>query len=137
MVNCKYLLLLFLGQDMTFGDVMQRIGGPISVAIPLGAVWAYYGYWLNRHIEAAGDAVRQAGMRRLYTYILSFIGLVVSFVGVALLFSFTIDVATGSGIVLSEGYRSNLASSISSLVVGVPLWLMMWRPMQAEALLTS
>lgn len=131
------ILLLLLGQDMTFGDVMRRIGGPISIAIPLGAVWAYYGYWLNRHIEAAEDAVRQAGMKRLYNYILSFIGLVVSFVGVALLFSFTIDMATGSGIVLSEGYRSNLASSISSLIVGVPLWLMMWRPMQAEALLTG
>ena len=129
------LLLLLLGQDLTFGDVMERIGGPLSIAIPLGAVWAYYGHWLNRHIEAAGDAVRQAGMKRLYNYILSFIGLVVSFVGVATLFSFIIDMMTGSGIVLNEGYRSSLASSISSLIVGLPLWLIMWRPMQAEALL--
>src|SRR5688500_14927500 len=131
------LLLLLLGQDLTFGDVMERIGGPLSIAIPLGAVWAYYGHWLNRHIEAAGDAVRQSGMKRLYNYILSFIGLVVSFVGVATLFSFIIDMVTGSGIVLNEGYRSSLASSISSLFVGLPLWLIMWRPMQAEALLSG
>ena len=129
------LLLLLLGQDLTFADVMERIGGPLSIAIPLGAIWAYYDHWLNRHIEAAGDAVRQAGMKRLYNYILSFIGLVVSFVGVATLFSFIIDMVTGSGIVLNEGYRSSLASSISSLIVGLPLWLIMWRPMQAEALL--
>src|SRR5918996_2087639 len=45
------LLLLLLGQDLTFGDVMERIGGPLSIAIPLGAVWAYYGHWLNHHIE--------------------------------------------------------------------------------------
>jgi hypothetical protein len=122
---------------MTFSDVMRRIGGPISIAIPLGAVWAYYGHWLNRHIESAGDAVRQAGMKRLYNYILSFIGLVVSFVGVALLFSFTIDMLTGFGMVLNDVFRSNLASSISSLVVGLPLWLRTWRPMQAEALLTG
>ena len=129
------LFLLLLGQGLTFGDVMERIGGPLSIAIPLGAVWAYYGHWLNRHIEAAGDAVRQSGMKRLYNYILSFIGLVVSFVGVATLFSFIIDMVTGSGIVLNEGYRNSLASSISSLIVGLPLWLVMWRPMQAEALL--
>jgi hypothetical protein len=129
------IILLLLGQDLTFSDVMQRIGGPVSIGVPLGAVWAYYGHWLNRHIAAAGDAVRQAGMKRLYNYILSFIGLVVSFVGVATLLSFTIDRLTGSGIVLGEAFRSSLASSISSLLVGLPLWLRTWRPMQAEALL--
>jgi hypothetical protein len=127
------IILLLLGQDLTFSDVMQRIGGPVSIGVPLGAVWSYYGYWLNRHIEAAGDAVRQTGMKRLYNYILSFIGLVVSFVGVATLLSFTIDRLTGPGIALGEAFRSNLAASISSLLVGLPLWLRTWRPMQAEA----
>ena len=131
------LLLLLLGQDLSFGDVMQRIGGPLSISIPLGAVWAYYGHWLNRHIEAAGDEVRQAGMKRLYNYILSFIGLVVSFVGVGTLISLIIDMVTGSSITLGDSFRSSLAASISSLIVGLPLWLLMWRPMQAEALLTS
>jgi len=128
------LLLSLLGQDITLGDLTQRIGGPISIGVPLGAVWAYYGYWLNRHIEAAGDGVRQASMKRLYNYILAFIGLVVAFVGVATLFSFIIDLLTGSGIILSDAFRGNLASSISSLIVGLPLWLAKWRPMQAEAL---
>jgi len=128
------ILLRLLGQDMTLGDLTQRIGGPISIGVPLGAVWAYYGYWLNRHIEAVGDAVRQASMKRLYNYILAFIGLVVAFVGVATLFSFIINMLTGSGIVLSDAFRSNLAASISSLIVGLPLWLAKWRPMQAEAM---
>ena len=127
------ILLLVLGDDMNFRDFMQKIGGPVSIGIPLGAVWAYYGYWLNRHIQAVGDVVSRAGMKRLYNYILAFIGLVVSFIGVATLFMFIIDMVTGSGIVLSDSLRSNLAASISSLIVGLPLWLMMWRPMQAEA----
>ncbi|MGZ9224914.1 MAG: DUF5671 domain-containing protein [Anaerolineales bacterium] len=128
------LLLSLLGQDMTLGDLTQRIGGPISIGVPLGAVWAYYGYWLNRHIEAAGDGVRQASMKRLYNYILAFIGLVVAFVGVATLFNFIIDTVTGSDILLSDSTRGSLATSISSLIVGLPLWLVMWRPMQAQAL---
>jgi len=94
-------------------------------------VWAYYGYWLNRHIEAAGDRVRQSSLKRLYNYILALIGLVVSFVGVATLIAFIIDMITGSGVF---GTDSTLATSISSLIVGLPLWLFAWRPTQAEAM---
>jgi hypothetical protein len=114
---------------------MQQIGGPISIGIPLGAVWAYYGYWLNRHIEAVGDPVRQASMKRLYNYILALIGLVVAFIGVASLLAFLIDMITGSDLLTSDSTRRTLANSIASLVVGLPLWLTMWRPMQTQALM--
>jgi hypothetical protein len=128
------LLSWLLGADWTFQTFMQQIGGPISIGVPLGLVWAYYGYWLNRHIDAIGDPVRQAGMKRLYNYILALIGLVVAFLGVAELFSFIINMITGSGILMSDSTRGGLAASISSLIVGLPLWLVMWRPMQAQAL---
>lgn len=123
-----------LGADLTTQDFVQQIGDPISIGVPLGMIWAYYGFWLNRHIEAIGDKVRQAGMKRLYNYILAFIGLVISFVGVTTLFSFIIDMLTGSGILASDSMRGTLATAISSLIVGLPLWLMTWRPMQTEAL---
>lgn len=125
------ILTWLLGADWTFQDFIQRIGGPISIGVPLGLVWAYYGYWLNRHIEAVGDQVRQSSLKRFYCYILAFIGLVVSFVGVATLFAFIIDMVTSSGVF---GTDSTLATSISSLIVGLPLWLITWRPMQAEAM---
>ncbi len=128
------IITWLLGADWTFRYFVQQIGGPISIGVPLGLVWAYYGHWLNRHIEAVGDRVRQAGMKRLYNYILALIGLVVAFVGVATLFGFIIDMITGSDILTSDSTRSSLASSISSLIVGLPLWLVMWRPMQAQAL---
>ena len=128
------ILSVALGQDMSFSEFISKIGGPISIGVPLWLVWAYYGHWLNRHIAAVGDRVRQAGMKRLYNYILSFIGLVVAFIGVATLFGFVIDVLTEFGISFTESMRQNLAASISSLIVGLPLWLVMWRPMQLEAL---
>jgi len=71
------VLIALLGHESTFREFLTNIGGPLSIGIPLGIVWAYYSHWLNRHIEAIGDMVRQAGMKRLYTYILAFIGLVV------------------------------------------------------------
>lgn len=128
------ILNALLGQDTSFAQFLGEISGPISIGIPLGMVWAYYGFWLNRHIEAVSDRVRQAGMKRLYNYILAFIGLVVAFVGVATLFNFLIDVITDFGIAFNDALRENLTSSLSSLIVGLPLWLLMWRPMQAEAL---
>lgn len=127
------LVTRILGADWTAQHFVQQLGGPISVGVPLGMIWAYYGYWLNRHIEAIGDRVRQAGMKRLYNYILAFIGLVVSFVGVATLITFIIDMTTSRTFLLGDANRSSLATAISSLVVGVPLWLLTWRPMQAEA----
>ena len=128
------LITWLLGADWSFREFVQQIGGPISIGVPLGLVWGYYGYWLNRHIEGAGDQVRQAALRRLYNYILAFIGLVVAFVGVATLFAFLIDMVTGTSILMSDSTRGRLATSISSLVVGLPLWLIMWRPMQTEAM---
>ncbi len=128
------ILTSLLGGGTNFRDFVRDIGVPISVGIPLGMIWVYYKHWLNRHIEAVGDKVRQAGMMRLYNYILSFIGLVVAFVGVATLFSFIIDMGTYYSISLSESLRNSLVTSLSSLIVGLPLWLIMWRPMQAEAM---
>lgn len=128
------ILSWLLGVDWTFQEFVQQMGGPISIGVPLGFVWAYYGYWLNRHIEAAGDRVRQSALKRLYNYILAFIGLVVAFIGVASLFAFIIDMVIGFGILMNDATRGNLATSISSLIVGLPLWLTMWRPMQEEAL---
>jgi hypothetical protein len=89
----------------------------------LGAVWIYYGHWLNRHIESIPEAVRQAGMNRVYYYILSALGLGGAFFGVASLIKFIIDFATGG----------SLPRAISVTVVWLPLWLLTWRPMQAEA----
>ena len=128
------ILGALFGGDFTFSEFIRQIGGPISIGVPLGMVWAYFGYWLNRHIEAVGDGIRQAGMKRLYNYILSFIGLLISFVGVVLLFSFFIDVVIDRDFLTGDFLRESLVYALSSLFVGLPLWLMMWRPMQAEAL---
>ena len=128
------LVTKLFGADWTTQHFVQQIGGPVSVGVPLGMIWAYYGHWLNRHIEAIGDKVRQAGMKRVYNYILAFIGLVVSFIGVQTLLSFIIDMSTNRSFLNSDAYRSSIATAISLLIVGLPLWLMTWRPMQAEAL---
>ena len=60
---------------MTASEMINKIGGPLSIGIPLAAVWAYYGHWLGRHIDSVAEPVRRGGMKRIYAYILSAVGL--------------------------------------------------------------
>ena len=128
------LLKRALGEAATWPDFVKNVGGPISIGIPLAAIWAYYGNWLNQHIQSDDQAPRRAGKKRVYFYILSLIGFWTSFVGVALLVSLVVDVVTGTNFVGSDVIRARLAAAIATIVVGLPLWLMTWRPMQAVAL---
>ena len=125
-------LQMILGEINTFHYLMIEISEPLSIGIPLGAVWAYYGHWLKLDLEAVPDAPRRAGMNRLYTYILALIGLGATFTGITLLLSFIIDTTIGTGVWVGN-LRPHLASSLATLIVGLPLWLLTWRPMQAEA----
>jgi len=128
------VLTWLLGADWTFQYFVQQIGAPLSIGMPLGFVWAYYGHWLKRHVEAVEDRVRRAAMLRLYNYVLALIGLVVAFAGVTSLLRFIIDMVIDRGLLMTDTMRGTLSASIASLFVGLPLWLAMWRPMQAEAL---
>ena len=121
------------GESMEGYEFFRDIGGPISLAVPLAAVWAYYGGWLKHQIDLDENPVRRGGKQRLYSYILSTLGLGASFIGVALLLSFIIDLSTSNAF-WGDALRSRLTGAIATLVVGLPLWLTTWRPLQAEAL---
>ena len=133
----QVVLSQLLGVNRAVADFIHEIGGPISVGVPLGAVWAYYGSWLNRHIESIGDEVRQAGMKRVYAYVLSAIGLGGAFIGIATLIKFMIDFLTGGLLTLDDSLRSNLANAVALIVAWLPLWLATWRPLQAQAFARS
>ncbi|MBT3187775.1 MAG: hypothetical protein HN736_13450 [Anaerolineae bacterium] len=127
------LLQFLLKETSSFSKFFEAINSPLAIAIPLGAVWAYYGHWLKRDLATLPSAPRRAALRRLYYYILSLIGLVATFVGISMLLSFVIDMSFESNI-LGSNLKIRLADSLATLLVGLPLWLSTWRPMQSEAL---
>jgi len=127
------LLRSLLGEQISGQDFMRKISGPLSIGIPLAGVWAYYGRWLGRSMAEAPDVPRRAGMRRLYFYILSAIGLGATFIGLSMLLSFVVDASIGD--LLGAGtLRPRLAASLATLFAGLPLWSLPWRSMQAKAL---
>ncbi len=133
--NLIYTILnQLLGAGLPPPEFIQRVGGPISIGLPFAVVWAYYGYWLNQQIGYEEIVPRRAGKKRLYFYILSAIGLTASFVGTTMLVRLIIDILTGQSMLGQYGFSQRLASSLATIAVGLPLWLMTWRPMQEDAL---
>jgi hypothetical protein len=122
-----------MGAGMSWPDFVKNIGGPISVGVPLGAVWGYYGFWLNRHIEAVAEGPQREALKRPYQYILSLIGLAAAFIGVTLLIRVIIDLGLGRQFVGDNFMRQRTASSLATVLVGLPLWLSTWRPAERRA----
>lgn len=134
--NLLYMILRFLfGDGKTWTEFGQDIGGPISIGTPFAVIWAYYGTWLNRQFAFDENIPRRAGKQRLYAYILSFLGLAATFFAVASLLSVVVDLITDVTYLGSGGFDAPLSNALASLAVGFPLWLSIWRPMQAQAML--
>jgi hypothetical protein len=121
-----------LGEAMRFNKLITEISDPLSVVVPLGGVWAYYGQRLTQTVAGLPDTPRRAGLRRLYYYILAFLGLVGTIIGLNSLFSFIIDSLLETT-AWEDTLRVRLSGALATLAVGIPLWVFTWRPMAVEA----
>lgn len=130
------LLTGWLGVSTTGSQLMNNIRQPLAWAVPLGGVWAYYGSILQRQIADTPDVHRRAGLHRLYYYILSAFGVGTVISGLILLSGYLVSVLMESS-ALQIAQPSRLANALAVLAVGLPLWLVVWRPMAAEARLES
>ncbi len=83
--------------------------------------------------QQAKAAAIQAGLSRLYTYLLSLGGLVATFAGLHLSLALVINLTLKEGAVWGDVFREDLAGSLAALVVGLPLWLFHWRKATREA----
>lgn len=126
------VLRKLLGDAITWNQVLINIRQPLSLAIPLGGVWAYYGGILQRQIEQTPETGRRAALRRLYHYILSAFGVGSVITGTILLSGYLVGTLVETS-TIQIPHTSQLANALAVLAVGLPLWLAAWRPMAAEA----
>jgi nitrate reductase NapE component len=92
----------------------------------------YFGNWLTLEMGASASEMRRAGLKRFYFYILSLLGLGATFISVVLLANFLIDFGFGN-VIWGGGVLRELSGSLSTLLVGLPLWVRSWMPMQTES----
>lgn len=127
------LLHRLLSDSLVWSQLLNEIRQPLSLAIPFGAVWAYYGSILQRQIRGAPNENRRAALHRLYFSILSALGIGAVMTGLILLCGYLVDTLAQSaaGVHIPQAYR--LANALAVLTVSLPLWLVVWPPLVAEA----
>ncbi len=127
------ILTSIFGDFTTWPNFFAEIGSSISLGLPFGVMWAYYGIQLSQQFAFDENLPRRAGKKRIYFYILSLIGLMAAFFGTASLLSNVIDLLTGSAHLGNGGFGREIAGPLSALIIGVPVWILTWLPMQIEA----
>lgn len=113
-------------------DLIRENAGALATLLPAAMVWAYYSGQLSTDLAAVADEPRRAALQRAYAYILALIGNVTTFFGVLGVLHYIIRqqfAQLTSGQLLEAG----LASALTALLIGLPLWLAHWTRMQVEA----
>src|SRR5215471_18053029 len=118
----------------TLGGVPVEIalGQPLANALVYGLFWLYFWRSVGREAAVQAEIGHQAGVRRVYYYLVCAIAL--AFVGwsTVSLLNVGIDALLQGSALGSTGARVDLARSTSWLVIGLPVWLWHWRHIQLE-----
>jgi hypothetical protein len=127
------ILVWALGETTTFSRFMAGIAEPLSIGIPLGVIWLYYGGVLQANLVAVPSTPRRDGLRRLYGYLLALIGWATLLVGLIGLFAFLVDALVGDVDFDLFYERLQLANALTALIIAFPLWLRFWLQMNRQA----
>jgi hypothetical protein len=110
------------------GDIRQ----PLPILIGMVALWIYHVFVLRDDAKQAGEAPRQAGVRRLYLYLTAAVGLSALLVGL----SGDISVILRAyDTIFGPGPREQFAWYTAAIIAGLPVWIIPWRQTQEAATL--
>jgi hypothetical protein len=103
--------------------------------LPIGFVlWYWHWRLIQREAASYGDTPESTAVRRIYYYTVAAIGLVLTWFGLVEILRVILDLLTPFQTVLSGSYRAEqLATGLSLLAVGVPVWAFHWRTVQSVA----
>ncbi len=120
------LLRGLFGAGWSLGELLAELSYPFSVAVAAGTVWAYYGRLFNLELRQLADESHQAFLRRLYRYLLAFMGAGATFFGMQGLLAYILDAVFGTQALFGPGLVTRLAAALALLTIGMPLWIYSW-----------
>ena len=117
------------------GSLAQAAAGPVSLLCLYGVSWLYHRYAIQVQARAQPELPRQAGVRRLYVYLVSLVALSTLATGAGGLLWTVADLLTNAGHTINPEtwWREQIALHTSLLVVGLPVWLLHWGPALARS----
>ncbi len=115
------------------GSLVIAMAGPVSSALLYGTSWLYQRRALASQAAAQGELPRQAGVRRLYVYVVALLALGVLAGGAGGLLWTLADVATATPRSTPGGdwWQEQVSLYVSLVVVGLPVWARHWGPVAA------
>ena len=127
------LLIVFGSSTGPLSQLLHDVVDPLAF-IPVGAVvWRWYWGVLRREADAYGES-REGGMvRRLYYYLVAATGLALMWVGAVELLHAIVDVLLAGRSTVGMIWTEPLATGLSLLAVGAPIWALHWRTVQSVA----
>lgn len=127
------LLQWVLGEPTTLVEFLNNNNSALAGVLVAWVVWMYYG----AQVRAAGrlsdfTTEQRAAIQRLYSSLLALLGCAVTFWGVWMLTNTMVD------LVLQDSIgRPHINGALALIIVGLPVWVNNWLPVQAEARLTT
>lgn len=129
----KRFIELALGAPPSGEPLLSRLSLPLPMTVVGGLFWGYHRYVLGQDAGQAPEVPRQAGVRRIYAYLVAALGLAALLGGVVGLLIQIVDLLTTPATIGFSYYREQVALFISMTVVGTPVWWLPWRAMQTMA----
>ncbi len=125
-----YVFRFAFGGVSTAGDrYFLFLGWTIPTMLVAAAIWTYHQKTVQE--EAAQLRERMLSARRVYLYLMSFIGLGTLIAGLitllGILLNLWINAASSGAVVTSGWWHDQLSVCLALLIVGTPLWLFYWR----------
>ena len=108
------------------GDLSE----PLPVIIGMGLVWGYHAWVLRHDARLAVEAPRQALIRRATLYLTAGIGLVALLIGLG---GDTSVIIRSIESQLGDSLKEELAWFTAVIIAGLPVWIIPWRQLLAEA----
>jgi len=118
------------------GDLPMALAGPASLLVVYGVGWLYHRQALAQQAQLQPELPRQAGIRRLYTYLVALLALQVFATGAGGLLWTLADLLTRAPHALNPAtwWREQMSLHVSLMAIGLPVWLRFWGPMARPGL---
>ena len=115
------------------GPLLLALAGPGSMLIVYGLSWQYHRRSLAAQLIAQPELPPQAGVRRLYVYLVTLIALGLLATGIGGLLWTLADAVTNASRSINrpDWWREQVSLYATLIAVGLPVWLLHWGPVSA------